>query len=118
MKRMIAALLLLSSFAQAYEVADNPDRFISAGLEYQGASLSGDNDYPQVPSVKRSDMKETIDQFMGDIRFPVNSLLTLHAGVGLISHTIKSYDSDTLLFQTDDTLTGVTYKIGARLYFH
>lgn len=126
MKYALALVALLASLSQAYTIEGNPDKSPSLGLEYSGASLKGDTQFSNFTFTTKPETKETINNFMGDMRFPVNNSLTFNVGLGYGQHKIESFDgtvfpgafsSAILVIPTTTDMSGPLYKVGARIYF-
>lgn len=123
---MLAVLLCVPALAGAYEIKDNPDRFPSVGLNYSGASLKGDTEFSGFAfGGTKPQMKESINNFMGDLRLPATENLTFEVGAGYAMNNLESNDGTWFLSggsfmvttPTKTDLSGPSYKVGARYYF-
>jgi hypothetical protein len=123
MKMTWLGLLLLPGMVLGYEIKDNPDRFPSLGIIYSGHNLKGDLNYGTIVWTPQPEAKDKLNSFMGDARVPINDMLTIEAGIGYAKHTIEGIDGsvvgNNLFYDTTKAdMSGPTYKLGARIYFH
>lgn len=109
---IVGAMLLLPSLAIA-ETRENPDRYISAGLDFTYAQLP--DGYPGLVAYDPAGGQNLIlrethaikdQRIVGDIRVPVNNWLTLSMHGGPWSQSAFNGKSD-----------GYTFGGGFRIYF-
>lgn len=125
---LLSGVMFLAINAMAYEIQGNPDRFPSVGLNYTGTFLKGTGSLAPIPGfiiTDEKDLKETAHVGMLDLRLPVNENITLNAGAGYAGRVNERVDAslaqnDTAIFgeRIKDNLSGPTFNVGARYYFH
>ena len=110
MKIVIMALMLLGLAGQAvaYEVAGNPDRKISFGLNYDRIGTSSEWTFG---SFKISDFtKVTQNQFLADVKIPVSSVFTFQMRGGYLNIENNIFTGERV--KSD----GYDFGVGVRFY--
>ena len=122
-------LLLAGSAAWSYEIKENPDRVISAGVNYTGTYLSGAGTFDPVPGFvfnEEEDLKDNTHAGVVDLRIPVTANLTLTTAAGYVSRSVERIDASLLAVsggylvvgdRLKDEFSGPTFSVGARYYF-
>lgn len=128
MKRslIIAFLVLAAKPLMAWEIPNNPDRFISFGFNVSGNKLSGQRDEISMPTPLLTNREGGSDQLdthvLGaDVRVPVNQSLTLTVMYDRIetdSVFKRRGDNGATIYKETSKMSGDRYGMSLRLYFN
>ena len=126
---LLVVVMLSPSWARAWTFDKNPDKVLSVGFNYQHKDLAGN--YQATTQGTRWDISNgsawKTDDFIFDLRLPMNNWLTIFAGGGLSQMTINSRDNTIAVISgfiydlnvsTMQKLDGYNVNAGFRFYFH
>lgn len=124
MKYLIAgAVLFLAALnCNAYEQPNNPDRFISAGVNYGMGSGDGSIDNTNNPNtpfaLSYTDQREVENRGVGlDLRIPTSRSMTWTLSYLRTNTELKLHGDQSAIEQTEKFSVN-TYNIGLRYYFN
>ena len=119
MKKMALTIagLLLAGYVRAAEVEGNPDRFPSVGVQYIGASESGESVATAGGSSASQDVDLDNGLFLLDARIPLTANVTLTGAIGFSKTEVTA--QETAIFAGQKTNTdGNSFSVGLRFYIH
>lgn len=119
MKKMalLIAGILSGSVLNAAEFKDNPDRFPSIGVFYQGGSESGDVTFKASGLQASQDIKSSGDSITFDLRLPVSDTITLFGGISSTRSEFSGTETSVLNGQEGQS-DGMSFGVGVRFYIH
>lgn len=123
MKRVLiaaGAIALLAGRAAAWEVKDNPDRFISVGIHSRVDHLIGNSSTVENPGPNETlhvaDVGQVVNAAGLDVRIPLCPQITFTAGYDKL--TSNRFDERTgNTYRTFDGIHGNRVELGMRFYF-
>ena len=120
MKSLVIAVSLVtlaSITLNAWEFPNNPDRFMSLGLNLTSQSAEGEWESPTHPEWGNQDTEARLRTLIFDVRIPVSNSTTFNVAVGTLDIETES-DRTFLLYAEKEDMKGGIFQIGFRHYLN
>ena len=111
-KMLLAGLMIFGMLAtvRAYEIQDNPDKYISFGLNYDRTGQNSDYTFRNLSQTNFT--KVNSNAFIADMRIPLNPFLTFQLRGGYLTQNNDIFTGENVSY------TGYDVGAGIRIYIH